>query len=82
MLRKQRRKKKEVKAQQQKKPKKQRRKRKKMKVLGGASRQEERLSPSLPLIIPGVILPKSGQPYHQPTSWVADTIWIKKSIYV
>lgn len=37
---------------------------------------------ALPLIIPGVILPKSGQPYHQPTSWVADTIWIKKSIYV
>lgn len=34
--------------------------------------------------IPGKkkILPKSGQPHHQPTSWVPDPIQIKKPIYV
>lgn len=36
----------------------------------------------LSLIIPEIILPKSDQPHHQPSSWVPDTIWIKKSTYV
>jgi Holliday junction resolvase RusA-like endonuclease len=72
-LKRQRRKRKR-KVRKEKKPKNQKRRRRKMKVLRRKKQLRRKIESPLSLIVPEIILPKSGQLHHQPTSSVPDPL--------